>query len=56
MFPRKAKMAWVTPQYSKKKVMRAGSTLFDENASDEEFEEALVVLNNWRSSHSYPVM
>lgn len=55
MLPRKAMMAWVTPQYSKKKVMRAGSTLFDDNASDEEFEEALMVLNNWRSSHSYPV-
>lgn len=55
MLPRKAKMAWVTPQYSKKKVMKAGSTLFDENATDEEFEEALLILNNWRSSHSYPV-
>ncbi|WP_074594951.1 RelA/SpoT domain-containing protein [Pseudomonas congelans] len=48
-------MAWVTPQYSKKKVMRAGSTLFDEDATFEEFDEALIVLNNWRSSHSYPV-
>ena len=55
MTPRKAKMAWVTPQYSKKKVMKAGSTLFDENATDDEFEEALIILNNWRSSHSYPV-
>lgn len=55
MLPRKAKMAWVTPQYSKKKVMKAGSTLFDERASDEAFEEALLILSNWRSSHSYPV-
>ncbi|WP_020190581.1 RelA/SpoT domain-containing protein [Pseudomonas putida] len=55
MTPRKAKMAWVTPQYSKKKVMKAGSTLFDENATDDEFDEALIILNNWRSSHSYPV-
>lgn len=55
MKPRKAKMAWVTPQYSKKKVMKAGSTLFDDKATDEEFEEALIILNNWRSSHSYPV-
>lgn len=55
MTPRKAKMAWVTPQYSKKKVMKAGSTLFDDNATDDEFEEALLILNNWRSSHSYPV-
>lgn len=55
MHPRKAKMAWVTPQYSKKKVMKAGSALFDDQASDETFEEALLILNNWRSSHSYPV-
>lgn len=48
-------MAWVTPQYSKKKVMKAGSALFDDQASDETFEEALLILNNWRSSHSYPV-
>ncbi|WP_430491866.1 RelA/SpoT domain-containing protein [Pseudomonas fulva] len=48
-------MAWVTPQFSKKKVMKAGSTLFNDDASDEEFEEALLILNNWRSSHSYPV-
>ncbi|WP_080396094.1 RelA/SpoT domain-containing protein [Pseudomonas syringae] len=51
----KARMAWVTPLYSKERVKRAGATLFDEDASDEEFEEALQVLNNWRSSHSYPV-
>lgn len=48
-------MAWVTPQYSKERVKRAGATLFDENATAEQFEEALQVLNNWRSSHSYPV-
>ncbi len=55
MIPRKVKMAWVTPQYSKTKVTKAGAALFDENATDEEFEEALLILNNWRSSHSYPV-
>lgn len=53
--PSAAIMAWVIPQYSKERVKRAGSTLFKEDATDEEFEEALQVLNNWRSSHSYPV-
>ena len=48
-------MAWVTPLYSKERIKRAGITLFDDNASDDEYEEALQVLNNWRSSHSYPV-
>ncbi|WP_241678172.1 RelA/SpoT domain-containing protein [Pseudomonas kitaguniensis] len=53
--PGKANMAWVTPQYSKERVKRAGMMLFNDDATDEEFEEALQILNNWRSSHSYPV-
>lgn len=48
-------MAWVTPIYSKERVKKAGATLFDEEATADEFEEALQILNNWRSSHSYPV-
>lgn len=48
-------MAWVTPDYSKEKVKRAGETLFKSGATLEEFDEALQILNNWRSSHSYPV-
>jgi ppGpp synthetase/RelA/SpoT-type nucleotidyltranferase len=52
---RKDKMAWVTPLYSKERVKRAGVTLFNDNATDDEYEEALQILNNWRSSHSYPV-
>ncbi|TDV51134.1 RelA/SpoT family protein [Pseudomonas graminis] len=48
-------MAWVVPLYSKEKVKRAGAMLFNDDATDDEFEEALQILNNWRSSHSYPV-
>lgn len=48
-------MAWVTPIYSKERVKRAGSVLFKADATAEELEEALQILNNWRSSHSYPV-
>ncbi|WP_158260145.1 MULTISPECIES: RelA/SpoT domain-containing protein [Pseudomonas] len=48
-------MAWVTPLYSKERVKKAGITLFNDNATDDEYEEALQILNNWRSSHSYPV-
>lgn len=53
--PRIGRMAWVTPDFSKEKVKRAGETLFDTEASPEELEAALQILNNWRSSHSYPV-
>ena len=48
-------MAWVTPLYSKERVKKAGVTLFNESSTDDEYEEALQILNNWRSSHSYPV-
>lgn len=48
-------MAWVTPLYSKERVKRAGASLLKPLVSFDEFEEALQVLNNWRSSHSYPV-
>ncbi len=33
----------------------AGSTLIDANASPTDLEQALVVINNWRSSHSFPL-
>ena len=48
-------MAWVTPLFSKERVKKAGITLFNDDATDDEYEEALQILNNWRSSHSYPV-
>lgn len=48
-------MAWAEPIYSRTRVDEAGRTLLDDNASDESFDEALTVINNWRSSHSYPL-
>lgn len=46
---------WVEPHYSKKHVNRAGKTLLDDTKPYGEFVEALAVINNWRSSHSYPL-
>ncbi len=48
-------MAWATPSYPKRVVDAAGPTLLDPAASDEDREIALVVVNNWRSSHSFPL-
>lgn len=48
-------MAWVVPEYSKEKVKKAGAVLLDFESDVEDLEAALDVLNNWRSSHSYPV-
>lgn len=48
-------MAWVKPAYSKERVKKAGATLISDTAQFDEIEQALEVLNNWRSIHSYPV-
>jgi ppGpp synthetase/RelA/SpoT-type nucleotidyltranferase len=48
-------MAWAHPQHPKGRVDAAGDTLVNPNASLEQKEAALEVINNWRSSHSYPL-
>jgi hypothetical protein len=48
-------MAWTTPAYSRNAVNRAGETYINDDASPEERELARTVINNWRSSHSYPL-
>lgn len=54
-YSRKLKMAWVKPAFSKERVKKAGITLISDDYEFEEVEQALEVLNNWRSIHSYPV-
>ena len=48
-------MAWTVPNYSKSKVRAAGKTYINPEATPEERELALVVINNWRSSHAFPL-
>lgn len=48
-------MAWTSPGHSRTAVDRAGATYVDPDASSEERELALTVINNWRSSHSFPL-
>jgi hypothetical protein len=48
-------MAWTKPGYSRRRVDQAGETLMATLASREDRELALVVINNWRSSHSFPL-
>ncbi|MBI2669340.1 RelA/SpoT domain-containing protein [Candidatus Woesearchaeota archaeon] len=48
-------MAWTKPVYGKAKVDRAGHIIMDEDSTEEAKEEALTILNNWRSSHGYPM-
>ncbi len=51
-------MEWVCPAYARGVVDRAGATLARESLQDieaDEWEDALAVINNWRSSHSRPL-
>lgn len=48
-------MAWIEPEYSKKTVSRAGDKLLAEGTSEEEYLTALNIINNWRSSHAFPL-
>ncbi len=58
-------MAWAKPQYSRTEVNAAGDSFIAESPKDvpleeilervEELHHALKVINNWRSSHSYPL-
>src|SRR4051812_44144651 len=61
-------MAWAVPKYPKKWVNRAGKVILAESPreewgedSDQYYEyvqnyfEALDIVNNWRSSHNFPL-
>jgi len=44
----------IKPEHSKNQVKKAGETLIKKESKMPE-EEALIILNNWRSSHIYPL-
>jgi len=48
-------MTWTKPLYGKAKVDRTGQILMNNDSTEEAKEEALTILNNWRSSHGYPM-
>lgn len=48
-------MGWITAEFSKKAVKRAGECLINEDASNEDVSAAMDVLSNWRSAHAYPM-
>jgi Region found in RelA / SpoT proteins len=49
---------WAVPEYPRNQVDKAGAILITPNADFkiDEFLWALSVINNWRSSHSYPLL
>lgn len=44
---------WVRPEYTRERVNRAGARLIGESSVP--LDEALDILSNWRSSHSFPL-
>lgn len=48
-------MVWAVPENSKRQVDRAGRALAEGGLPLREENDALQVINNWRSSHSFPM-
>lgn len=46
---------WEVPKYSKSEINRAGSIIADPSSFKEERDNALIILNNWRATHAYPL-
>ena len=46
---------WEIPGYSGAAISKAGKTIINKNSSLPEIDEAMKILNNWRSAHAYPL-
>ena len=46
---------WKVVEYSKNQIINAGKTIKKDNASDEDVKQALLVIDNWRSAHAFPL-
>lgn len=46
---------WEVPKYSKSEINKAGSIIADSSSSKEDRNNALIILNNWRAAHAYPL-
>lgn len=46
---------WEVPKYSKSEINKAGSIIADSSSSKEDRDNALMILNNWRAAHAYPL-
>ncbi len=42
-------------KYARNQIKKAGKTFVSRNSSAKEKEEALVLINNWRAAHSFPM-
>ncbi|WP_453984343.1 RelA/SpoT domain-containing protein [Brevibacterium casei] len=49
-------MAWITRQYSKNQINKAGKLIGSGNANSQEVVEAREKVSNFRSAHAYPLL
>jgi hypothetical protein len=47
---------WAVPEFPRNQVDKAGAVFINRGSEPEELLWALAVINNWRSSHSYPLL
>lgn len=52
---RKPREIWEIPKYSKSEINKAGSIIANPSSTQEERDRALIILNNWRAAHAYPL-
>lgn len=48
-------MTWITRQYSKSQIDDAGDALISAASTEHDIDRALLVINNWRACHSFPL-
>jgi len=48
-------MEWTKLKYSKNQINKAGDILISSTSTQDEINNALDILTNWRSSHSFPL-
>ena len=48
-------VAWIAPQFNRSAVDKAGKLIIDKSCNGDERTQAELVVNNWRSSHSFPL-
>ena len=46
---------WKKPEYTKREINEAGLTIINPDATAEQYDRALAVIDNWRTAHAYPM-
>lgn len=47
---------WKEPEYTQKQINKAGDIIRDPKKNNKEKEKALIIIDNWRAAHAYPLI